>query len=222
MSAKLTALLKQGKPCTFTISEGGDLASMRAVFKYGQEITISPVTDFREVRAGDVVYVHWRGGGYILHPVKEIRGDQFLIINSLGEVNGWVHGSEILGKMTQCIDPPARPKVPEMLALLLAAYQRLAARCSATPEDSLRLESIVQDLRWYMERIPPERWSKLPRQNRWSFESNLWYLTKQACEAAEAENTRPITEMIDQGKWIIGLAAEIVALFEEYAWETLK
>jgi hypothetical protein len=222
MSTQTTALLKQGKTCTYTLSEGGDLASMRGIFKYGQEITISPVEDFHEVQIGDIVYVQWRGGGYILHPVQEIDGDRFLIVNSLGQVNGWVHGSAILGKVTQLVDPPAHPEVPEMLALLHAAYKRLASRCAATGEEALLLEGIVQDLRWYMERITPARWEKLPRQNRWSFKSNLWYLTKQACEAAEAGDARPITYYIDQGKWIVGFAAEIVALFEEYDWEYLR
>ncbi len=222
MSSQTTALLKQGKPCSFTISDGGDLASMRGIFKYGQEITISPVEDFHEVKVEDIVYVQWRGGGYILHPVQEINGDQFLIANSLGKVNGWVHGSAILGKVTHLGDPPARPEVPEMLALLQAAYQRLAIACAATAEDALRLEGIVQDLRWYMERITPERWERLPRQNRWSFASNLWYLTKKASEAAETEDARPIAYFIDQGKWIVGLVAETVALFDGYDWEYLK
>jgi hypothetical protein len=192
MSTQRTALLKQGKSCAYTIIEGGDLASMRGIFKYGQEITLSPVEDFHDVQVGDIVYVQWRGGGYILHPVQEINGDQFLIVNSLGKVNGWVPGSAILGKVTHLVDPPARPEVPEMLALLQAAYQRLASRYGATKEETLRLEGIVEDLRWYMERIPPDRWEKLPRQNRWSFASNLWYLTKQAGAAAEAEDAMPI------------------------------
>lgn len=222
MSTQTTALLKQGKACTYKISEGGDLASMRAILKYGQEITISPVEDFHEVKAGDIVYVQWRGGGYILHLVQEISGDQFLIVNSLGQVNGWVHGNAILGRVTRIVDPPTHPGVPEMLVGLQAAYQQLASRCAATTEDALRLEGIVQDLRWYMDRISPACWEKLPRQNKWSFESNLWYLTKHASEAAETENPRPISYYIDQGKWIVGLAAEITALFEEYDWEYLK
>ena len=117
MSNQTTELLKQGKTCTFTIPEGGDLASMRGILKHGQEITISPVEDFHEVQVGDIVYVQWRGAGYILHPVQEINGEHFMIVNSLGQVNGWVHGSAILGKVTHIVDPPVRPEVPEMLRL---------------------------------------------------------------------------------------------------------
>src|SRR5512133_2412083 len=169
MSAQMTAMLKQGQACTFTIQEGGDLASMRETFKHGQEVTISPVADFHSVAAGDIVYVHWRGGGYILHLVQEINGEQFLIVNSLGKVNGWVHGSAILGKVTRIVDPPARPAVPEMLALLQAAYQSLASQCAATAEEVLRMEGVVQDLGWYMQRLTPANWDRLPRQNKWSF-----------------------------------------------------
>ncbi len=224
MATRISAMLKslkQGKPYTFTISEGGDLASMRGIFKYGQEITLSPVRDFHEVQAGDIVFVQWHGGGYILHPVQEVNGDQFLIANSLGKINGWVHGSAILGKVTRLAGPETRPEVPEMLALLQAAYQNLAKTGAATQEEAHRLEEIVRDLGWYMERIGPDRWARLPRQNRWSFASNLWYITKNACQAAQAGATRSMEYYIDQGKWVVGFAAEIVALFEGYDWEGL-
>ncbi len=216
------AALKQGKPCIYTLSDGGDLAPMRGIFKYGQEITLSPVQDFHDIQLGDIVYVEWRGGNYILHPVQEIRGDQFLIANSLGKINGWVDGSAILGKVTSLVDPEARPEVPDMLAMLQAAYQSLVVRTRANDEERLKLEGIVQDLRWYMGRIGPQRWARLPKQNKWSFESNLWHLTKKANEAAQASTVRPIAYYIDQGKWIVGFAAEIVALFEEYDWEYLE
>lgn len=83
----------------------GDLASMRAVLKQGQVLTISPVTNFHEIKAGDIVFVKWRGGNHILHLVKEVQDEQFLIINSLGKVNGWTHGTNILGKVTHIQEP---------------------------------------------------------------------------------------------------------------------
>ncbi len=188
--------LIQGKSFTWKLRAGGDLASMRGIFKYGQEITLSPVGDFHEVRAGDIALLKWHGGSYILHPVQEVDGDQFLIVNSLGKINGWTHGSAILGKVTRLVDPPARPAVPEMLVILQAAYQQLASRCAATVEELLMLEGIVQDLRWYMERITPARWEKLPSQNKWSFASNLWYLTRKTREAADTGDARPIAYLL--------------------------
>lgn len=213
--------LKEGKSYTYKLTEGGDLASMRGIFKYGQEITLSPVQDFHEVREGDIVYLKWHGGNYILHLVQEINGDQFLIVNSLGKINGWVSGSAILGKVTQIHDSETRPDVPEMLEVLHNAYLNLVQISSATMDDATRLEWIVMDLRWYMERIGRERWSRLPKQNRWSFESNLWYTTRCARDAAQSGAIKPIAYYVDQGKWIVGLAAEILALFEGYDWEYL-
>jgi hypothetical protein len=53
----------------------------------------------------------------------------------------------------------------------------------------------------------------MPRSNKWGFEQNLWHLTRQAKQAyAPAPNRARY--FIDRGKEIIGLAAEIFALFE--------
>jgi hypothetical protein len=54
------------------------------------------------------------------HLVQEIQGDQFLIANSLGKINGWISGSDILGRVTQIVDPEPRPSIPAMLTLLEA------------------------------------------------------------------------------------------------------
>jgi hypothetical protein len=71
--------------------------SMRGRIEDGQPVTLAPVRS-DEVRADDVVLVGWRGN-YLLHLVKEVRGDQVLIGNNLGKVNGWVMASAVVGKV---------------------------------------------------------------------------------------------------------------------------
>lgn len=82
----------------------GDGASMRGVVRHGCVLTLTPVKDFREVQAGEIVLTRWRGGNHLLHLVREIKGDQFLIVNSLGKINGWVPGNDILGRVTEIQD----------------------------------------------------------------------------------------------------------------------
>jgi hypothetical protein len=45
-----------------------------------------------------VVLVEWRGN-FLLHLVNEVQGDQLLIGNNLGRVNGWVPASAVVGKV---------------------------------------------------------------------------------------------------------------------------
>lgn len=71
--------------------------SMRGRIASGQLVTLAPV-DPRDVRVDDVVLVEWRGN-FLLHLVKEVRGDQLLIGNNLGKVNGWVPASGVVGKV---------------------------------------------------------------------------------------------------------------------------
>ena len=80
-------------------------------------------------------------------------------------------------------------------------------------DDAQRLLSIIDDLRWYADRIGMERWNEMPRSNKWSFEQNLWRLTKQAKNATAPVPNR-IRYFIDCGKGCVGLASEIFALFE--------
>ena len=72
---------------------------MRKAIKHGQTLTMSPVVDSSEIQAGDIVLVKWHKG-HLFHMVGEIQADRFLIINSLGKVNGWVSGADILGRIT--------------------------------------------------------------------------------------------------------------------------
>lgn len=70
--------------------------SMRGRIESGQLVTLAPV-DPSDVRVDDVVLVAWQGN-FLLHLVKEVQGDQFLIGNNIGKVNGWVPASAVIGK----------------------------------------------------------------------------------------------------------------------------
>ena len=209
----LLEAMRASRPYTFTIDEGGDLASMRRAFKHGQTVTIEPVSDAsQEVKAGDIVYLRWRGS-YIMHIVQEIQGDQYLIVNSLGKINGWVPGSDLVGRVTKIVDPAPRPSIPEMLNQMEAAYRRLIEQQHATEMDARRLLAIVADLRWYAQRLGEERLDVMPRSNKWSFAQNLWYFSQQAQNPAP-DGVDPLSYFTDRGKTLVGLAAEILALFE--------
>ena len=207
----LLEALKEGQSYTWTVPEGGNLASMRKAIKHGQTLTMAPVTDSSEIQVGDLVLVKWHQSD-IFHIVGEIQGDQFLIINSLGKVNGWVGSKEILGKVTKIIDPEPRPDVPILLEQLEHAYRMLIQREQPGDEDADRLLSIVDDLRWYAGRIGTDRWDVMPRSNIWSYHQNLWRLSRQARNAVEQSTKIP--EWTDLGKRCVGLASEIISLFE--------
>jgi hypothetical protein len=211
-SDPLLEALKEGKSYTWTVPEGGDLASMRAAIKHGQTLTLSPILDPADIQVGDLVLVKWHQST-IFHMVGEIQGDRYLIVNSLGKVNGWVSAEEILGRITLIVEPEPRPDVPAMLGQLDAAYHKLIQLEHASDEEARRLSSIVDDLRWYAERIGSERWEGMPRSNKWSFEQNLWRLTRQAKNAIAPVPSR-MQYFIDRGKECVGLASEIFALFE--------
>ncbi|AWM40723.1 hypothetical protein GobsT_07400 [Gemmata obscuriglobus] len=76
--------------------------SMRGRIESGQLVTIAPA-DPATVSAGDVVLVAWRGG-FLLHLVKEVNGDQLLIGNNVGKINGWAHRSAVVGRVTAVTD----------------------------------------------------------------------------------------------------------------------
>lgn len=208
----LLEALKEGKSYTWTVPDGGDLASMRAAIKHGQTLTMSPITDPGEISVGDLVLVKWHQST-IFHVVGEIQGDRYLIVNSLGKVNGWVSANDILGRITHSVEPEPCPGVPVMLEQLDAAYANLLQLDHASDEEARRLSSIVDDLRWYAERIGSERWDRMPRSNKWSFQQNLWRLTREAKNAAAPTPNR-LHYFIDRGKECVGLAGEIFALFE--------
>ena len=208
----LLEALKEGKSYTWTIPDGGNLASMREAIKHGQTLTMSPIVNTNEIQVGDFVLVKWHQSD-IFHVVGEIQGDQFLIVNSLGKVNGWVSAKEILGRITKIIEPEPRPSVEIMLEQLERAYQALITLEQADDSEAQQLSAIVNDLRWYADRIGKERLDKMPRSNKWNFEQNLWRLTKQAKKTIAPVSNRVIY-FIDCGKQCVGLASEIFALFE--------
>jgi hypothetical protein len=76
------------------------------------------------------------------------------------------------------------------------------------------LLAVVDDLRWYADRIGDARWDKMPRSNKWSFEQVVWHLTKHARNSAVSDSPQRIRGMIDQGKESVGLAAEIMTLLD--------
>ena len=213
----LLEALKEGKSYTWTVPEGGNLASMRKAIKHGQTLTISPIADSKEIQVGDFVLVKWHQGD-IFHIVGDIQGDQHLIVNSLGKVNGWVPAKDILGRVTKIIEPEPRPSVPVMLEQLQTAYNNLLELEQPAEGEAQRLLGIIDDLRWYAERIGMERWDEMPRSNKWSFEQNLWRLTKQARNALAPVPDR-IRYFIDYGKSCVGLAGEIVSLLDYSKYE---
>jgi hypothetical protein len=208
----LLVALQEGKSYTWTVPDGGNLASMRVAIKHGQTLTMSPVADPAKIQVGDFVLVKWHQGS-IFHIVGEILDGKYRIDNSLGKINGWVSADDILGRVTNIIEPEPRPGVPVMLEHLEAAYQTLIQLEHASEDEVKRFLEIVDDLHWYADRIGIERWYVMPRSNKWSFEQNLWRLTRQA-KGAIAPVADRLNYFIDRGKECIGLASEIFALFE--------
>jgi len=173
---------------------------------------MSPIANPGEIQVGDLVLVKWHPGD-IFHMVGEIQGDQYLIVNSLGKVNGWVSAKGILGRIKNIIEPEPRPSVPIKLEQLVMAYNNLISLEHASDDEAQQLSAIVDDLRWYADWIGIDRWNTMPRSNKWSIEQNLWRLTRQAKNAISPVPNR-IRYLIDRGKECVGLARDIFALFE--------
>lgn len=71
--------------------------SMRGRIESGQLVTLAPVAP-SDIKVDDVVLVGWHDN-YLLHLVKEIRGEQILIGNNLGKLNGWVAAAAVIGRV---------------------------------------------------------------------------------------------------------------------------
>ena len=211
----LVEALQEGRSFTVLLSDGGAFHSMRMVLKHGQSLTFSPVTDYRDVEVGDIILAKWRGGGYISHLVGEIQGEQFLIVNSVGKVNGWVHGNDILGRVTHMTEPEPHPSVAEMLDQLESIYHAFIVYKRFAQADIARLLSIVEDMRWYAEKIGSENWERLSQSsNQWSFEQHLWHLLKHARSAADLGWSESIIQFINHGKEHVGQVAQVLSLIE--------
>jgi hypothetical protein len=111
--------------------------------------------------------------------------------------------------MTELTDP----NVPTMLAQLEGAYRRLLALHPAAEADAQRLMIVLEDLRWYAERLGAQRWEHAPRPGRWSFAENLWHIAEQAIAAAEQPAGEPLRYFVDHGKEHVGQAAELLAIY---------
>lgn len=72
--------------------------SMRGRIESGQLVTLAPVGPDDALAVGDAVMVAWRGG-WLLHLVKEVKGDQLLIGNNVGKINGWAPRSAVIGRV---------------------------------------------------------------------------------------------------------------------------
>lgn len=71
--------------------------SMRGRIESGQLVTLAPVPP-ENIGLNDVVLVRWRGH-YLLHLVKDIKDENFLIGNNVGKINGWVPRSDIIARV---------------------------------------------------------------------------------------------------------------------------
>ena len=71
--------------------------SMTPKIKSGQQITLSPIGN-KEIKKGDIVFCKVKGNDYV-HLVKGIRsnGEEFLIGNNHGNINGWTSKKNIFG-----------------------------------------------------------------------------------------------------------------------------
>ena len=76
--------------------------SMRGRIESGQLVTLAPVS-LAEIAIGDVVFVRWRGN-YLLHLVKGMQENRYLIGNNVGKVNGWVAAADLLAKVVAVED----------------------------------------------------------------------------------------------------------------------
>ena len=77
--------------------------SMRGLIESGQLVTLSPIQ--HQLEEGDIVLVRVRGS-YLLHLIKEIDQERYLIGNNLGKLNGWVKRSDIFGIVVDVQDLP--------------------------------------------------------------------------------------------------------------------
>ena len=77
--------------------------SMTPILASRQEVVLEPVTEETELKKRDIVLSKVRGNHY-LHLIHAIRGDQYLIGNNHGHMNGWVSRSKVFGKVVEILD----------------------------------------------------------------------------------------------------------------------
>ena len=89
--------LALGRPVQIRPSGG----SMRGRIESGDLVTLAPVAP-SEVRIDDIVLVRWKGN-YLLHLIRDIHGEEFVIGNNWGKINGTVTASDIRGRVVRVI-----------------------------------------------------------------------------------------------------------------------
>lgn len=99
--AQTAAHLKAGETC-WVMGIGN---SMTPILKSKQPVIIKPVTDEMELKKRDIVLskVH---GHYYLHLIHGIKGNgqEFLIGNNHGHMNGWVSRNNVFGKVVEILE----------------------------------------------------------------------------------------------------------------------
>lgn len=76
--------------------------SMLPILKSRQSVICAPVTDETELNKKDIVLCKVNGR-YYLHLIHAVRGDQYLIGNNHGHMNGWVARKSIFGKVVEIL-----------------------------------------------------------------------------------------------------------------------
>jgi hypothetical protein len=79
--------------------------SMRGRIESGDLVTLAPIRS-EDVQVDDVVLVRWKGN-YLLHLIREIRGEEILIGNNIGKTNGWVRATDIRAKVITVVHDSA-------------------------------------------------------------------------------------------------------------------
>jgi hypothetical protein len=90
--------LRNGETCKVT----GVGNSMLPILKSRQSVICEPVTEDTVLEKRDIVLCKVRGRHY-LHLIHAIRGDQYLIGNNHGHMNGWVTRNAIYGKCVEIL-----------------------------------------------------------------------------------------------------------------------
>lgn len=92
--------LKSGETC-WVLGIGN---SMTPVLKSHQPVICAPVTDETVIEKKDIVLAKARGH-YYLHFVHGIKGngEEFLIGNNHGHMNGWVSRNNVFGKVVEIL-----------------------------------------------------------------------------------------------------------------------
>ena len=90
--------LQQGIKCR----DVGIGNSMTPILKSKQAVMCDPVDENTILEKKDIVLAKV-GGHYYLHLIHAIKGDQYLIGNNHGHMNGWVKRNNIFGKVVEIL-----------------------------------------------------------------------------------------------------------------------